>query len=68
MYKRQAHERYPITVNRGYTQEVVTDRTGVNVGLYEIGKTNMTVVILAVLSNFYGVTPDEFFQNMEYEK
>lgn len=55
-------------VDRGYTQEVVTDRTGVNVGLYETGKTNMTVVILAVLCNFYGVTLDEFFQNMEYEK
>lgn len=57
-----------LRVERGYTQEVVTDRTGVNVGLYEIGKTNITVVLLAVLCNFYGIALDDFFRNMEYEK
>ena len=57
-----------LRVERGYTQEVATDRTGVNVGLYEIGKTNITVVLLAVLCNFYGIALDEFFRNMEYEK
>lgn len=39
----------------GLTQEAVTDRTKVNVGLYEVGATNMTVVTLAVLCNFYGI-------------
>ena len=57
-----------LRVERGYTQEVVTDRTGVNVGLYEIGKTNITVVLFAVLCNFYGIALDDFFRNMEYEK
>lgn len=57
-----------LRVERGYTQEIVTDRTGVNVGLYEIGKTNITVVLLAVLCNFYGIALDDFFRNMEYEK
>lgn len=51
---------------RGYTQEVVTDRTGVNIGLYEVGTTNITIVLLSVLCEFYGVTLEEFFQNIEY--
>ncbi|MFR4237486.1 MAG: helix-turn-helix domain-containing protein [Alistipes onderdonkii] len=57
-----------LRIERGYTQEVVTDRTGVNVGLYEVGTTNITVVLLTVLCNFYGVTLEEFFKDMKYEK
>jgi transcriptional regulator with XRE-family HTH domain len=57
-----------LRTDRGYTQEVVTDQTGVNVGLYEIGTTNITVILLTVLCNFYEVTLEEFFHNMEYEK
>ena len=56
-----------LRTERGYTQEVVTDRTGVNVGLYEVGTTNMTVVLLSVLCSFYEVTLEEFFHNMDYE-
>ena len=41
-----------LRIERGYTQEVVTDRTGVNVGLYEVGTTNITVVLLTVLAIF----------------
>ena len=50
-----------LRIERGYTQEVVTDRTGVNVGLYEVGTTNITIVLLTVLCNFYDVALDEFF-------
>ena len=39
-----------------------------NVGLYEVGTTNITVVLLTVLCNFYGVTLEEFFKDMKYEK
>ncbi|MDE5691605.1 MAG: helix-turn-helix transcriptional regulator [Alistipes sp.] len=55
-----------LRTERGYTQEVVTDRTGVNVGLYEVGTTNITVILLTVLCNFYEVTLEEFFRGMEY--
>ncbi len=57
-----------LRIERGYTQEVVTDRTGVNVGLYEVGTTNITIVLLTVLCNFYDVALDEFFKDMKYEK
>lgn len=55
-------------IERGYTQEVVTDQTGVNVGLYEVGTTNITVILLTVLCNFYGVTLEEFFKDIKYDK
>lgn len=57
-----------IRAERGLTQEVVTDLTKVNVGLYEVGTTNITVVLLTVLCNFYGITLEEFFRGIEYEK
>lgn len=57
-----------LRVERGYTQEVVTDRTGVNVGLYEVGTTNITIVLLTVLCNFYEIPLEKFFQGIEYEK
>ena len=57
-----------IRIERGLTQEVVTDRTKVNVGLYEVGTTNITIVLLTVLGNFYNVTLEEFFKGIEYEK
>ena len=57
-----------LRIERGYTQEVVTDRTGVNVGLYEVGTTNITIVLLTVLCNCYDVALDEFFKDMKYEK
>ena len=57
-----------LRVERGFTQEVVTDRTKVNVGLYEVGTTNITIVLLTVLCNFYNVTLEEFFRDIEYDK
>ena len=57
-----------LRIERGYTQEVVTDRTGVNVGLYEVGTTNITIVLLTVLCNFYDVGLDESFKDMKYVK
>ena len=54
-----------LRIERGYTQEVVTDRTGVNVGLYEVGTTNITIVLLTVLCNFYDVALDEFFKDIK---
>jgi len=39
-----------------------------NVGLYEVGTTNITVVLLTVLCNFYGIPLEEFFHGIEYEK
>ena len=57
-----------IRLNRGLTQEVVTDRTKVNVGLYEIGKTNITIVVLTVLCNLYDITLEEFFKEVKYER
>ena len=57
-----------IRIERGLTQEVVTDRTKVNVGLYEVGTTNITIVLLTVLCNFHNVTLEEFFKDIEYEK
>lgn len=57
-----------LRLERNYTQEIVTDRTGVNVGLYEVGTTNITIVNLCVLCNFYEVSLEEFFHDMEYER
>lgn len=57
-----------VRCERGLTQEVVTDCTKVNIGLYELGKTNITVVTLTVLCNFYGISLEEFFRGIEYEK
>lgn len=57
-----------LRTERGYTQEVVTDRTGVNVGLYEVGATNITIVLLSVLCDFYEVTLEEFFSSIEYPR
>lgn len=57
-----------LRTEQGLTQEVVTDRTEVNVGLYEVGTTNITIVLLTVLCNFYGITLEEFFRGIEYEK
>ncbi|MDE6070043.1 MAG: helix-turn-helix transcriptional regulator [Alistipes sp.] len=54
-----------LRTERGYTQEVVTDRTGVNVGLYEVGVTNITIVLLSVLCDFYEVTLEEFFSGIK---
>ena len=54
-----------LRTERGYTQEVVTDRTGVNVGLYEVGATNITIVLLSVLCDFYEVTLEEFFSGIK---
>lgn len=47
---------------------MVTDRTGVNVGLYEVGATNITIVLLSVLCDFYEVTLEEFFSGIEYPR
>ena len=57
-----------IRIERGLTQEVVTDRTKVNVGLYEVGTTNITIVLLRVLCNFYNFALEDFFKGIEYEK
>ncbi len=57
-----------LRIERGYTQEVVTDQTGVNVGLYEVGTTNITVVLLTVLCNFYNISLEDFFHDIDYEK
>lgn len=57
-----------LRIERGYTQEVVTDQTGVNVGLYEVGTTNLTVVLLTVLCNFYNISLEDFFHDIDYEK
>lgn len=53
-----------LRIERGYTQEVVTDQTGVNVGLYEVGATNITIVLLSVLCDFYDVSLEEFFRGI----
>lgn len=57
-----------LRLERKLTQEVVTDRTGVNVGLYEVGTTNITIVILTVLCNFYEISLEDFFHNLNYDK
>lgn len=63
-----AHRLKQLRIERGYTQEVVTDQTGVNVGLYEVGTTNITVVLLTVLCNFYNISLEDFFHDIDYEK
>ena len=57
-----------IRIERGLTKDVVNDRTKENVGLYEFGSSNITMVQLTVLCNFYNVTLEEFFKGIEYEK
>lgn len=57
-----------LRTERGHTQEVVTDRTGVNVGLYEVGATNITIVLLSMLCDFYDVSLEEFFRGIDYPK
>lgn len=57
-----------LRIERGLTQEVVTDRTKINIGLYELGTTNITIALLTELCNFYNVTLEEFFRDIEYEK
>ena len=53
---------------RGYTQENVTDQTGVNIGLIELGRTNISITTLIILCNYYEVSLQDFVIGVEYDK
>lgn len=49
----------------GKTQAVAQKEFGINVGLLEAGKLNLTIVSLRKLCRYYGMTEAEFFENLE---
>ena len=57
-----------IRLERGYTQEKVTDYTHVNIGLIELGHTNISITTLVILCNFYGISLQDFVREVVYEK
>lgn len=54
--------------DKNLTQETVTHHTGINIGLIELGKTNISLITLAALCSYYNVPLEEFFNEIEYEK
>jgi transcriptional regulator with XRE-family HTH domain len=50
--------------DRGYTLQEVYDVTGVHVARLESRKANMTVITLATLCRFYGISLAEFFHGL----
>lgn len=50
---------------RGVFQKVVARATGLNVGLIETGRRNITVYSLDRLCRYYGITLTEFFKELE---
>lgn len=50
---------------RGVFQKVVARATGLNVGLIETGRRNITVYSLDRLCRYYGITLTEFFRELE---
>lgn len=53
---------------RGLTQEKVTDHTGVNIGLIELGRTNISISTLVLLCNYYEVSLQDFVTGVEYDR
>ena len=49
---------------RGLTQQEVYDGTGIHVARLEASKANMTVITLAALCRFYGISLAEFFNGL----
>lgn len=49
---------------RKLTQQEVYDGTGIHVARLETNKANMTVITLATLCRFYGISLAEFFQGL----
>ena len=49
---------------RGLTLQEVYDATGIHVARLEASKTNMRVVTLAVLCQYYEISLTEFFQGL----
>ena len=52
---------------RGFSQELVLFKTGIDVSRIEAGKLNITVSTLTNLCEFYGITLEEFFTSLDYE-
>lgn len=50
------------------TQEKVTFDTGINIGLIEVGKTNISIVTLITLCNYYNISLEDFVKGIEYDK
>jgi transcriptional regulator with XRE-family HTH domain len=46
------------------SQEKVYFDTGLNIGRIELGKTNISLTTLAILCNYYGISLEEFFNNI----
>ena len=49
----------------GQTQREVSKATGQNIGSVEAGKLNMNISTLDLLCNYYGLTLEEFFEDIE---
>lgn len=57
-----------IRLKRELTQEKVTFDTGINIGLIEVGKTNISIVTLITLCNYYNISLEDFVKGIEYDK
>ncbi len=49
---------------KGLSQEKVYFDTGLNVGRIELGKSNISLTTLSVLSKYYEVTMEAFFKGI----
>lgn len=50
---------------RGFSQQYVYIDTDLNIGKIEVGETNISVSTLFILCDYYGVTLEEFFKDIE---
>lgn len=53
---------------RGFSQDTVYIDTDVNVKRIEVGSINISLTTLVILCNYYGVTLEEFFRDMDTTK
>lgn len=49
----------------GFTQKKVTQDTGLNIGNIEAARTNINITTIERLCDYYGVTINEFFEDID---
>ena len=53
-----------LRVERGLTQENVHEDTGANLQRCESGKVNLSIVLIGILCDYYGVSLPDFFSDI----
>lgn len=56
-----------LRISLGYSQEYVNENTGLNIPRIEAGMTNLSLVTLALLCDFYRISLGDFFEGIGRE-